>query len=177
MRTMTESPSPLTVRRLQQADVHAVLGIIRGVREEFGIAQRVPSVLEPADYALFEVYRRRRSAYFVALENGRVAGGAGIAALAAGDWLTCELQRMYVRPESRGHGVGQLLLDACIRSAQSMGFVRCYAETISQMQGAVAFYERNGFARLAAPAGHTGHSHNDCWLMLHIAAPFSSGHC
>jgi len=61
-----------------------------------------------------------------------------------------------------------MLLEACIRAAQSFSFARCYAETVVQMSTAIAFYERNGFRRLAAPLGQTGHEHNDCWMLLDI---------
>lgn len=169
--------STCTIRRLQQADVHAVLKILRSARTEYGLATRVADVLEASDYALFETYRRRRTAYFVALEEDEVVGGAGIAPLANGDWLTCELQRMYLRPQSRGSGIGQMLLDECIAAAQSLGFTHCYAETISQMKTALAFYERNGFRPLDGPVGGTHHEHNDRWLMLQLSASGMGGHC
>ncbi len=156
------------IRRLQQGDVHQLLELIRGIRQEFGLAGRVTTLLEPSDYALFDVYRHRRSAYFVAVADGRVLGGAGIFPLANGDWGTCELQRMYLLSQHRGRGVGQALLKACLETARSYSFELCYAETVSQMSDAIAFYERNGFKRLMAPIGETGHSHNDCWMMLHM---------
>jgi putative acetyltransferase len=158
--------NPWLIRRLQQSDVHELLGIIRGVRQEFGLARRVAALLEPNDYALIDVYRHRRSAYFVAVMDNCVAGGAGIFPLATEDWATCELQRMYLRPQYRGLGIGQALLNACLEGARPLGFARCYAETVSEMSKAIAFYERNGFRRLTAPIGGTGHSHNDCWLVL-----------
>lgn len=168
--------SPCTIRRLQQADVHTILDIVRDTRLEYGLGERLATVLEPSDYALFEACRRRRSAYFVAVHDGKVVGGAGISPLAGGHWQTCELQKMYVRAASRGIGAGRMLLAACIRAAQSFGFVHCYAETTSQMTAALAFYERNGFTRLDAPNGHTGRVHNDCWLTLQIAAPEVAAH-
>ena len=146
------------IRRLLQQDVHSMLDIIRGVRREYGLEARVEKLLEPADYSLFDLYRRRRSAYFIALEAGEVVGGA--------DFKTCELQRMYLRPDGRGRGIGLALLQSCIHAAESFGFERCYAETISAMTGAIAFYRRNGFSRLSAPLGQTGHGHNDCWMLL-----------
>jgi putative acetyltransferase len=169
--------SPCTIRRLQQADVHAVLEIVRSVRTEYGLAARVEDVLEDSDYALFETYRRRRTAYFVALDEGEIVGGAGIAPLANGNWLTCELQRMYLRPQKRGTGIGQMLFDECIAAAQSLGFAHCYAETISPMKTALAFYERNGFRFLDGPVGGTRHDHNDRWLMLQLSASGMGGHC
>jgi putative acetyltransferase len=158
------------IQRLQQSDVHELLDIIRGVRQEFGLARRVAALLEPNDYAIFDVYRHRRSAYFVAVMDNCVLGGAGIFPLANEDWGTCELQRMYLRSQHRGLGIGQALLNACLDDARSLGFERCYAETVSEMSTAIAFYERDGFRRLTAPIGETGHSHNDCWMMLSIGA-------
>lgn len=146
--------------------MHALLNIISGVRREFGLATRVASLLEPNDYAIFDLYRHRRSAYYVAVRDNRIVGGAGLFPLANEDWGTCELQRMYLLPQHRGRGVGQDLLDACLQTARSLGFERCYAETVSEMSTAIAFYERNGFRRLPAPIGETGHGHNDFWMML-----------
>lgn len=154
------------IRRLQQSDVHELLDLISGVRREFGLASRVASLLEPTDYAILDLYQHRRSAYFVAVKESQVMGGAGIFPLADEEWGTCELQRMYLRSQHRGQGIGQSLLNACLEAARSLGFERCYAETVSEMSTAIAFYERNGFLRLSAPIGDTGHSHNDFWMML-----------
>ena len=156
------------IRRLDQVDVPQLLELISEVRREYGLATRVSSLLEPNDYAVLDVYRHRRSAYFVAVMDNDVLGGAGIFPLADGDWGTCELQRMYLRPRHRGRGIGQSLLIACLESARYFGFERCYAETVSEMSSAIAFYERNGFRRLSAPIGDTGHSHNNYWLMLSL---------
>jgi putative acetyltransferase len=160
--------NPWQIRRLQQPDVHQLLDIISKVRREFGLASRVAELLEPSDYALLDVYRHRRSAYFVAVTDNHVLGGAGIFPLADEDWGTCELQRMYLRSQHRRGGIGQALLNACLEAARSFGFERCYAETVSEMSAAIAFYEGNGFRRLAAPIGETGHSHNDFWMILNM---------
>ena len=97
---------PLT-SSLDQADVPQLLELISEVRREYGLATRVRSLLEPNDYAVLDVYRHRRSAYFVAVMDNDVLGGAGIFPLAGGDWATCELQRMHLRPRHRGRGIGQ----------------------------------------------------------------------
>jgi putative acetyltransferase len=126
MRSVTNNDS-WQIRRLQQADVHQLLDLIGGVRREFGLEGRVASLLEPSDYAILNVYRHRRSAYFVAVMHSRVLGGAGIFPMASQDWGTCELQRMYIRYQHRGQGIGQSLLNACLEAARSLGFERCYA--------------------------------------------------
>jgi putative acetyltransferase len=161
------------IRRVETNDVSAILQIIGASRREYGLENRVDSILEPADHALLEVYRRERSSYFVAVIDEDITGGGGIAPLGGADRKTCELQRMYLSPDYRHLGIGCALLAACIEEARRYQFESCYAETISEMTTAVSFYERHGFRRLAALAGRTGHTHNDVWMMLHIAESYS----
>jgi putative acetyltransferase len=153
------------IRPLELADVPALLPIIASVRAEYGIAEQGVELLEPADLALHDTYRRQRTMYFVAIVDGEVVGGAGIAPLAGADPLTCELQRMYLRKDSRGRGIGEALLAKCLATARQFLFVRCYLETITPMRSALSFYGRNGFRELAAPMGRTGHHHNDRWMV------------
>ena len=154
------------VRSLIPEDVPALVKIIETVRREYGVQRRFAEVIEPSDRDLFGTYQRPRSRYFVALHAGVVVGGAGIAPLPGADEETCELQRMYLSANHRRQGVGQLLLNQCLYQAKLLQFRRCYAETVSEMQGAVRFYEANGYQRLDAPLGSSGHGHNDCWLIL-----------
>ena len=153
------------IRLIEPADVPAMLEIISASRAEYGLANRVAELLEPADRALYETYQRQRSLYFVAESGGEIVGGAGIAPLPGSDPLTCELQRMYLRRDVRGRGIGNALLEQCLKAARQFLYVRCYLETIHEMQEALQFYGRNGFQDLRAPVGRTGHPHNDRWLM------------
>jgi len=157
--------SRLTIRPLERVDVPAMIAIIRDARAEYGLGTRVESLLEPADLALYDTYQRQRALYSVALLDGEIVGGAGVAPLAGADPLTCELQRMYLRRDARNLGIGTSLMDACLEAARRFWFVRCYAETISEMEQALAFYSRHNFATLPAPLGNTGHGHNDRWLL------------
>jgi putative acetyltransferase len=164
-------PERLTIRPLERHDVPAMLDIIRDARAQYGLEGRVESLLEPADQSLFSTYQRWRTLYLVAVHDGMIVGGAGIAPLAGADPLTCELQRMYLRHDARGRGIGSRLLDACLNSARSFWFVRCYAETISEMDQALKLYARNGFETLPGALGHTGHAHNDRWLLRGLKPP------
>ncbi len=163
-----ERSQSYVVRRLIAADVPAMVSIIETARREYDVQRRIASVLEPADLDLYATYQGPRSDYFVATHASVPAGGGGIAPLAGADDETCELQRMYLSAGHRGKGVGQLLLNECLRRAAALGFRRCYAETISEMKQAIRFYEANGFRRLGAPLGSSGHGHNDCWLLLDL---------
>ena len=160
----------LEIRPIELADVPALLEIIADSRREYGMDGKGLSLLEPADHALYANYHRQRTLYFVALSGGEVVGGAGVAPLAGSDPLTCELQRMYLRADARGRGIGDALLQRCLAAARQFLYVRCYLETVTQMQAALEFYGRHGFRDLQAPLGRTGHEHNDRWLMRTLRA-------
>jgi putative acetyltransferase len=153
------------IRLIEPADVPSLLSIIAQARAEYGIAERGVELLEPADRAIYSVYQRPRSLYFVAWSQGEIAGGAGVAPLTGADPLTCELQRMYLRRELRGCGIGDVMLENCLRAARQFLYVRCYLETISPMGRALRFYARHGFRDLPSRLGCTGHEHNDRWLL------------
>jgi putative acetyltransferase len=160
----------LEIRPIELADVPPLLRIIADSRAEYGIGERGVELLEPADHALYATYQRQRTLYFVALLGGEVVGGAGVAPLAGADPLTCELQRMYLRSDARGRGIGDKLLERCLGAAKQFLYVRCYLETVTQMQAALEFYGRHGFRDLRAPIGQTGHEHNDRWMMRPLRA-------
>jgi putative acetyltransferase len=163
-------PTQAKIRLIEPADVPALLQIIADTRAEYGIAERGVELLEAADRSLYSTYQRQRSLYFVAVMEGEIVGGAGIAPLAGSDPLTCELQRMYLRGDARGRGIGEALLDRCLAAARQHLYVRCYLETVKQMQPALEFYGRHGFRNLDSPIGRTGHQHNDRWLLRPLRA-------
>ena len=160
----------LQIRLIEPADVPALLTIIADTRAEYGVGERGVELLEPADHLLYTAYQRQRSLYFVALSGGEIVGGAGVAPLAGADPLTCELQRMYLRRDARGRGIGNALLEQCMKAARQFLYVRCYLETITPMKEALEFYGRNGFRDLDSRLGTTGHGHNDRWLMRPLRA-------
>ncbi len=106
---------------------------------------------------MFTAYTQPRHTYFVFEENGRILGGGGIGPLQGGDADTCELKKMYFLPEGRGKGMGQAVLEACLRAAKELGYKTCYLETFNTMHLAMKLYERNGFEKITGACGHTGH--------------------
>ena len=160
----------LVIRPIEPGDVPALLNIIAEARREYGIAERGVELLEPSDRELYANYQRQRTMYFVAVRDGEVIGGAGIAPLSGADPLTCELQRMYLRADARGQGIGDALLERCLSAARQFLYVRCYLETVAEMQAAIEFYGRHGFQNLQAPLGRTHHQHNDRWMIRALRA-------
>jgi GNAT superfamily N-acetyltransferase len=61
------------------------------------------------------------------------------------DESTCEIKRMWVRPEWRGVGLGKRLLDHLEQRCRDLGSARVVLDTNSVLTEAISMYERAGF--------------------------------
>ena len=84
---------------------------------------------------------------FFAELDGKPAGCVGIRSATEG---VCEMKRLYVEPEMRGHGIGRELALAGIKSAKSLGYRKIMLDTLPAMRIAVKLYRELGFKE--APA-------------------------
>jgi putative acetyltransferase len=78
-------------------------------------------------------------------------GPAGCIALLGHDAATCELKRLYVRPDYRGDGVGRALVGRLMQEARQAGYERIVLDSHASMTAAHALYEAFGFHRVEAP--------------------------
>ena len=84
---------------------------------------------------------------FLGVVDGDYVGVVGVRRF---DEASCELKRMYVRPSSRGTGLGRALAEAAITAARELGYRQMLLDTIEDMRAANALYESLGFHQIPA---------------------------
>ena len=130
----------------QPRDVEAVRQLFREYQEALGVDlsfQGFESEVEslPGAYAL------PRGRLLLARDGVQVAGCVALRRLTE---ETCEMKRLYVRPESRASGLGRRLVERVIAEARTIGYARMVLDTLPTMTGAQRLYEQLGFRDVAA---------------------------
>lgn len=86
-----------------------------------------------------------------ALPNGRLYLAywddqlAGCIALRQLDETRCELKRLYVRPQFRGHRIGEALVRRLIDDARQIGYRHMLLDSLPPLRTAVSLYREVGF--------------------------------
>lgn len=99
-------------------------------------------------------YAKPEGRLFLAISEGKVAGCIALRKLEEG---ICEMKRLFVRDEFRGHKIGNLLIEKLISEAKELGYQKLRLDTFPPKMGkAVGLYEAHGFREIA-PYYHNPH--------------------
>jgi GNAT superfamily N-acetyltransferase len=120
------------IRPAEATDVETVQGLLReyadGLDVDLAFQDFASELADPLGY--YEL---------VLLADG------GCVALRRIDEATCEMKRLYVRPSTRGSGLGRRLAKAIIAEARARGYRRMLLDTLPTMTTARSLYESLGF--------------------------------
>ena len=94
-----------------------------------------------------EMYNHKDGGLFIAYINEEAVGIAGIRRFNKNDG---EIKRMFVQPNSRGLGIGQLLLNHCIDKARKLNYDTIKLDTADFMKSAIKLYTDHGFKEISA---------------------------
>jgi GNAT superfamily N-acetyltransferase len=83
--------------------------------------------------------------FYLALQDGAPVGVGCLRRLSA---EAAEIQRMYVRPECRGSGIGRRLLDRLLADCRDMGFGIARLESLKFLSAAHSLYRAAGFVEV-----------------------------
>jgi len=90
-------------------------------------------------------YGARNGGFWVAIEDGRLAGMFGLEP--AGDGAM-ELRRMYVDPDLRRRGIALMLLDFAEREVKQRGCGRMVLSTSELQDAALSLYRASGYRQV-----------------------------
>ena len=152
-------------RKIKSEDNNAIKDIIRKALSEFGGNRPGTAYYDKEIHNMYEAYNKEGCAYFIITDNDNVIGGGGIQPLKGTDKNICELQKVYLKKEYRGKGIGQRILELCIDFAKEAKYDAIYLETFPNMKGAQKLYKKLGFNFLKHSMGKTGHNTNEIWMM------------
>ena len=158
----------INIRTIQPEDNPGIARIIRNSLAEFGANRPGTVYFDSSTDHLFDLFQTPRSVYYVAFNKESLIGGAGIFPSPGLPEDTCELVKMYLVPESRGLGIGRLLIEKCLAYAKHAGYEKVYLETLPELKKAIHVYEKFGFKYLSSPMGNTGHFGCDVWMIREL---------
>jgi len=88
------------------------------------------------------------------LPNGRLylafydTTPAGCIALRQLSPTECEMKRLYVRPQYRGHHISDLLITQLITDAKTIGYTTMLLDTLPFLKSAIHIYKKRGFQEI-----------------------------
>jgi len=143
---------PITTRPATPADLPDLLAFEQGI---IAFERPYNPTLKPGHISYYDVAAMVASPDIevIVAEDGDLIVGSGYAkTIMAKEYITPRKQAflgfMYVRPEYRGQGINQLVIDDLLDWARAQGHSEVRLTVYSENTGAIRAYEKAGFAGL-----------------------------
>ena len=139
-------------REICGADDAQLAGIIRKNLKTYKLDIPGTAFFDSNLDRLSEFYLSDRSKryYCVAVEEGEVIGGIGLADPGLFE-DTAELQKLYLKDEVKGRGLSYELVRLIEAKARELGYRHMYLETHSNLEIAIHLYEKCGYREIDRP--------------------------
>jgi ribosomal protein S18 acetylase RimI-like enzyme len=96
---------------------------------------------------LHKVYNPPQGCIILAKEDEEVLGCIALKPIGEG---VCEMKRLYVKPQTRGMGLGRKLVTELIRFAKESGYKTMKLDTLTTLESAIKLYQSMGFVKTNA---------------------------
>ncbi len=131
------------------AKTRAEIALVRALFEDYAASLRIDLCFQGFATELAELPGAYASPHGRLLLATVESAPAGCVALRPRNEHTCEIKRLFVRPEHQGHGLGRKLVERAIADARAIGYANVLLDTLPEMSRAVQLYEALGFVRCA----------------------------
>ncbi len=158
----------ITYRNIELKDNKELADLIRTVFREFRIDRPGTVYFDPTTDTLYELFRAQGSVYWIAEENGVMAGGCGVYPTPGLPDGYAELVKFYLLPQWRGKGIGRALMEKCFESSKQLGYSRLYLESLPELSRAVSMYLKSGFSHIPNALGNSGHFGCNIWMVKEL---------
>ena len=158
----------ITFRTIEEKDNKEIAELIRTVFREFNIQKPGTVYFDPTTDNLYELFRAPGSEYWIAEENGIIAGGCGVYPTPGLPEGCAELVKFYLSSSQRGKGIGWQLMEKTFGSARRTGYKQLYLESLPELSRAISLYENADFKFIPGPMGKSGHFGCNIWMLKEL---------
>lgn len=135
---------------LRQAETPEQIGAVRELFLEYAHSLNFSLCFQSFEKELAELpgeYAPPGGRLLLASQQSQLAGCVALHKL---DAESCEMKRLYVRPQFRGKGLGRVLAERVVADATEIGYKRLRLDTVEPvMRDAVGLYRKLGFREIA----------------------------